>query len=156
MPDTEVGFVPFPEIAGGQGPVWISGVGSAWFIPESTQHPDEAAAFVDYMYSPEALAKWVGQNRFFVPVQIDTASIEVDPLTASILEARQAADEEGVEFGYNVDVVAPPAFNDMMMSGFQAVLAGDKTPEQQAADLQAAWEEGMAEMEAAAEATPAA
>jgi raffinose/stachyose/melibiose transport system substrate-binding protein len=154
MPDTEVGFVPFPEIAGGKGRVWISGVGSAWFITASTEHPDEAAAFVDYMYSPDALAKWVGQNRFFVPVEIDTSTIEVDPLTAAVLEARQSAEAEGVQFGYNVDVIAPPAFNDMMMSGFQAVLAGDKTPEQQAADLHAAWEEGMAE--AAAAATPAA
>jgi hypothetical protein len=38
----------------------------------------------------------------------------------------------------------------MMQNGFQAILAGDKTPEQQAADLQAAWEEGMG----ASEATP--
>ena len=49
-----------------------------------------------------------------------------------------------MQFGYNVDVLAPPEFNDMMLNGFQAILAGDKTPEQQAADLQAAWEEGMA------------
>jgi hypothetical protein len=37
-----------------------------------------------------------------------------------------------------------------MQNGFQAILAGDKTPEQEAADLQAAWEEGMG----AAAATP--
>ena len=55
-----------------------------------------------------------------------------------------------MQFGYNVDVLAPPEFNDMMQNGFQAILAGDKTPEQQAADLQAAWQEGMP----AAEATP--
>jgi raffinose/stachyose/melibiose transport system substrate-binding protein len=75
-------------------------------------------------------------------------NIDVDPLTLSILEARQTADEEGVQFGYNVDVVAPPEFNDMMQNGFQAILAGDKTPEQQAAALQAAWEEGMPTVEA--------
>jgi raffinose/stachyose/melibiose transport system substrate-binding protein len=150
MPDTEVGFVPFPEIEGGKGRVWISGVGSAWFIPKSSAHPDEAAAFLDFAYSQESLGKWVGENRFFVPVEIDMTNIDVDPLTASILEARQSADDEGVQFGYNVDVVAPPEFNDMMQNGFQAILAGDKTPEQQAADLQAAWEEGMS----VAEATP--
>ena len=55
-----------------------------------------------------------------------------------------------MQFGYNVDVLAPPEFNDMMPNGFQAILAGDKTAEQQAADLQAAWEEGMS----AAAATP--
>jgi hypothetical protein len=38
-----------------------------------------------------------------------------------------------------------------MQNGFQSMLNGDKTAEQQAADLQAAWEEGMP----AAEATPA-
>src|SRR5215217_4410272 len=150
MPDTEVGFVPFPEIEGGKGRVWISGVGSAWFITKSSAHPDEAAAFIDYAFSQESLDRWVGENRFFVPVEIDMTNIDVDPLTSSILEARQTADEEGVQFGYNVDVVAPPEFNDMMQNGFQAILAGDKTPEQQAADLQAAWEEGMP----AAEATP--
>jgi hypothetical protein len=31
-----------------------------------------------------------------------------------------------------------------MRSGFQLVFAGSKTPEQQAADLQAAWEDGLA------------
>ncbi|MCD6033863.1 MAG: hypothetical protein K0S78_6049, partial [Thermomicrobiales bacterium] len=56
----------------------------------------------------------------------------------------------GVQFGYNVDVLAPPEFNEMMLSGFQAILVGDKTPEQQATDLEAAWEEGMG----ASEATP--
>jgi len=50
----------------------------------------------------------------------------------------------------HVDVLAPPEFNEMMLSGFQAILVGDKTPEQQAADLEAAWEEGMG----ASEATP--
>ena len=42
-----------------------------------------------------------------------------------------------------MDVLAPPQFNDVMTNGFQAMLAGDKTPEQQAADLDAAWKEGM-------------
>ena len=34
--------------------------------------------------------------------------------------------------------------NDAMLTGFQAMLAGDKTAEQQAADMQAAWEEAIA------------
>ena len=62
--------------------------------------------------------------------------------------AASIAGEE--QLGLNIDVLAPPAFNDVMLNGFQAMLAGDKTAEQQAADMQAAWEEGMAEM-----ATPA-
>jgi hypothetical protein len=37
-------------------------------------------------------------------------------------------------------VITPEAFNTAMLDGFQAVLLGDKTPEQQAADLQTAIE----------------
>ena len=150
MPDTEIGFVPFPEIAGGKGRVWISGVGSAWYITSTTDNPDEAAAFIDYLFSQEAAETWIGGSRYFVPVDVDLSNIEIGPLNQMIIETLQTAGEEGVQFGYNVDVLAPPEFNDMMQNGFQAILAGDKTPEQQAADLQAAWQEGMP----SAEATP--
>jgi raffinose/stachyose/melibiose transport system substrate-binding protein len=148
MPDYEVGFQPFPEIDGGQGRVWIAGVGSAWYISANSAHPDEAAAFIDYVYSQESVKRLVGENRFIIPVDFDLSTIELDPLTALIYEARQSAAAEGVEFGYNVDVIAPPEFNDAMLNGFQAILAGDKTPEKQAADLQAAWEEGVPTSEA--------
>ena len=151
MPDFEVGFVPFPEIEGGQGRVWISGVGSAWYISAATQNPDAAAAFIDYLFSPEAVEQWIGVSRYFVPVEVDMANIELGPLNGQVIETLQTAGDEGVQFGYNVDVLAPPEFNEMMESGFQAILVGDKTAEQQAADLQAAWEEGMP----ASEATPA-
>ena len=150
MPDYEVGFVPFPEIEGGQGRVWISGVGSAWYISAASQHPDEAAAFIDYLFSQEAVEKWITNSRYFVPVEVDMSNIEMGPLNAQVIETLQSAGDEGVQFGYNVDVLAPPEFNEAMSSGFQAILVGDKTPEQQAADLQAAWQEGMP----AAEATP--
>ena len=78
-----------------------------------------------------------------VPVQFDTAAIEITPLFKSILDTLQTATTEGTQFGYNVDVLAPQRFNEMMTNGFQAMLAGDKTAEEQAADLQAAWDEGI-------------
>ncbi|MBW3632543.1 MAG: extracellular solute-binding protein [Chloroflexi bacterium] len=150
MPDFEVGFVPFPEIEGGVGRVWISGVGSAWYIASATQNPDEAAAFIDYLFSQEAVEQWIEGSRYFVPVEVDTANIEIGPLNSQVIETLQTAGDEGVQFGYNVDVLAPPEFNEMMSSGFQAILVGGKTAEQQAADLEAAWNEGMP----ASEATP--
>ena len=151
MPDFEIGFQPFPEISGGVGPVWISGVGSAWFITSTSQNPDAAGAFIDFLFSQEAAETWIGGSRYFVPIDADLSNIELGPLNQMVIETLQNAEAEGVQFGYNVDVLAPPEFNDMMSSGFQAILVGDKTAEQQAADLQAAWVEGMG----AAEATPA-
>lgn len=149
MPDQEIGFVPFPEIPGGKGRVWISGVGSAWFISSTAKNPDAAASFIDYLFSPPSVEKWLTVSRYFVPVQVDMANIEISPLNKLIVDTLQDKD---AKFGYNVDVLAPPQFNDEMQNGFQAILAGDKTPEQEAADLEAAWEEGMG----AAAATPAA
>lgn len=46
--------------------------------------------------------------------------------------------------GYNIDVLTPDNFNKVMWDGFSAVLAGSKTPEQQAADLEAAMQEAIA------------
>jgi raffinose/stachyose/melibiose transport system substrate-binding protein len=148
MPDYEVGFVPFPLIEADNQPTWLSGVGSAYYITTNSEHPDEAAALIDHVFSQESVEKWVSRARFFVPVQFDASTLELSPLQGLVLDTLQSAGQEGgPQFGYNVDVLAPPAFNDMMTNGFQAMLAGDKTAEQQAADLQTAWEEGMAAME---------
>jgi raffinose/stachyose/melibiose transport system substrate-binding protein len=148
MPDAEIGFVPFPQIEEGKDRIWITGVGGAWLVSATTEHPDAAAAFIDFLYSPESLSTLIEGNRFIIPVvNVDLTGIELDSLTTLIYESRAA---EGAQFGYNVDVIAPPEFNETMQSGFQAVLAGDRTAEEQAAALQAAWEEGMG----AAEATP--
>ena len=40
--------------------------------------------------------------------------------------------------GVNIDVLTPEAFNTTMLDGFQAVLAGDRTPAEEATALQAA------------------
>ena len=143
MPDQEIGYTTFPVIAEGKEPTWISGVGSAWYINAGSQHSDEAAELIDYLFSQPSVEKWVGQGKYFVPVKFDVSAIEVGPLTKQIIEVLQSAGNGGPQFGYNVDVLAPPAFNDEMQNGFQAILTGSKTPEQEAADLQKAWEEGM-------------
>lgn len=143
MPDSDIQFVPFPIIEEGKEPTWVSGVGSAFYINAATQHPEEAAMLVDYLFSQEAVEQWVGGSKYFVPVDFDASAIELGPLSSQIVDVLQGAATSGEQFGYNVDVLAPPSYNDMMQNGFQAVIAGDKTPEQQAADLQAAWEEGM-------------
>ena len=140
MADFEVGFVPFPEISGGTGRLWVSGVGSAYYTTSTAENPDAAAQFLDYLFAPETVTRWVNDASFVVPVEFDAASVDVQPLFRSILDAIQAATDEGTQFGYNVDVLAPPDFNDVLLNGLQAMIAGDTTAEQLAADLQAAWD----------------
>jgi raffinose/stachyose/melibiose transport system substrate-binding protein len=145
MTDQQVGFVPFPQIEGAQGQYWISGVGSAYYISAQSQHPAEAAQFLDFLFSPDSVTRWIQEAGFYVPVQVDTATLEVSELYRSILDTLQTGigEQPQAQFGYNVDVLAPAQFNEAMQNGFQAVISGDKTPEELAAELQAAWEEGM-------------
>jgi raffinose/stachyose/melibiose transport system substrate-binding protein len=146
MPDQNVGFAPFPAIDGAAGQYWVSGVGSAAYISAQSEHQAEAAQLLDYLFSPDVVTRWVQDAGFFVPVQIeDTSTLTVSPLYRSVLDVLQTGigANPQVQFGYNVDVLAPPQFNETMQNGFQAIIAGQTTPEQLAADLQTAWEEGM-------------
>jgi raffinose/stachyose/melibiose transport system substrate-binding protein len=143
MPDADLGFVPFPQIDGAKGRYWVSGVGSAFYISAKSQHQAEAAQLLDYFFSDAVIKRWIEDAGFYVPVQVDTASLNVSPLYKSILDVLQTAVGGQTEFGYNVDVLAPPQFNDAMTNGFQAIISGDKTPEELAAELQTAWEAGM-------------
>jgi raffinose/stachyose/melibiose transport system substrate-binding protein len=56
---------------------------------------------------------------------------------------REGADDSDA-FGYNIDVLTPQNFNQVMSQGFQDVLSGKRSPQEQADALQAAWEEAKA------------
>ena len=156
MPDQNVGFVPFPAIDGAKGQYWISGVGSAFYISATSQHQTEAAQFIDSLFSPDSVKQWIEKAGFYVPVQVDTASLTISPLYKSILETLQTGigPNATAQFGYNVDVLAPAQFNDAMSNGFQAIISGDKTPEQVVEELQAAWDAGMASSTSSSTPTP--
>jgi raffinose/stachyose/melibiose transport system substrate-binding protein len=143
MPDYELEFVPFPALEGGAGRFFDTGVGSAYMISAASPNQEAAAQFLDYLFSPEVVQRWVDEANYVVPAEFDIEALDVTPLQRTVLEtlSRSIAGEE--QLGLNIDVLAPPAFNDVMLNGFQAMLAGDKTAEQQAADMQAAWDEGF-------------
>ncbi|MGH2613831.1 MAG: ABC transporter substrate-binding protein [Thermomicrobiales bacterium] len=145
MPDVEIEYVPFPALEGGQGRFWNTGLGSNWLISSQSPHQEEAAQFLDYLISPEAATVWAEQGNIALPVQLDTSGLDVSPLFRSVVDVLNAAASGEIQLGYNIDVLVPPEFNEVMLNGFQAILAGDKTAEEQAADLQAAWEEAIAE-----------
>lgn len=156
MPDMTVEYQPFPGLEGGAGSFWLSGIGSAYYITSTSQNQEAAGQFLDHLFSPEVAQQWVADAGFFVPMSVDTSGMDLSPLQVKILEelAKGAAGE--IQFGFNIDVIAPPEFNDAMSNGFQRMLAGDKTAEQQAADLQAAWEANWEPIfEASPPATPA-
>jgi raffinose/stachyose/melibiose transport system substrate-binding protein len=130
-----VGYIPFPG-PGGPG-IFTGGLGSGPFISAATSKTDAALEFVDFLASPEHGA-WTVENLHTIPpMPLETGDVDVSPLFADVLEITAEVSASG-DFGHNIDVLATDAFNEAMYDGVQAILSDQRTPEEVAADLEAA------------------
>ncbi len=137
--DFEVGWFFFPSID--NKPIYPpAGLGSGYFISAKSQHPEEAARYLDFLFSEEAAKVWMEVANFIPPIKVDSNQFSLSPLLKFAVSALQTQ-----EMGYNIDVLTPDTFNTMMSDGFQAVLLGEKTAEEMAKDLQKVWDEAKAE-----------
>ena len=135
--DFEVGYVPFPA-PDGPG-IYSSGLGSGPYISATTSKKDAALEFLDFLASPEH-GQWTVENLHTIPAfPVDTESLDVSPLFRQVLDRTENLANSG-DFGYNIDVLTSDAFNQAMYDGMQAVLTEQQTPEEVAADLEAASE----------------
>ncbi|MEG9250039.1 extracellular solute-binding protein [Arthrobacter sp. Soc17.1.1.1] len=138
--DFEVGYVPFPaEDSTG---IFSGGLGSGPLVSASTANPEAAIAFLDYLMTPEH-GRWTIENQSTIPpFPVDTEGVDTSPLFAQVVtDSAKIADGTG-EFGYNIDVLATDVFNNAMINGIQAMLTDQKTAEQVAQDLEAAFQQG--------------
>jgi raffinose/stachyose/melibiose transport system substrate-binding protein len=133
-----VGFFPFPSIDGS--PVTPpAGVGSGVFVSARSKHKAEALVYLDWMLSKKTAQQSIETFNSIPAMPMDTSGLKVSPLFKQVL-TNLSKSEDASAFGYNIDVLTPANFNDVMSSGFQDVLNGKRTPEQQAQQLQAAWQ----------------
>jgi raffinose/stachyose/melibiose transport system substrate-binding protein len=135
--DFEVDFFPFPSIDGSS----ISppaGVGSGLFVAKNAKNPEGAIAFLDYLQQEET-ARQAAERLNIIPAHpIDTGGLDVSGLFKQVLE--DLSDEgQAQSFGYNIDILTPANFNEVMFSGFQEVLNGTRSAQEQATALQDAW-----------------
>jgi raffinose/stachyose/melibiose transport system substrate-binding protein len=131
----EVGYIPFPAPDGSG--IFTGGLGSGPFISAGTSKTDAAVEFVDFLASPEH-GKWTVENLHTIPpMPLETGELDVSPLFAQVLEITAEVSASG-DFGHNIDVLATEAFNEAMLDGMQAIMTEQKTPEEVAADLEAA------------------
>ena len=134
--DFEVGYMPFPA-EDGPG-IFTAGLGSGPYISSTTDHPEAAVEFVNFLTSPEH-GRWMVETLGVVPpFPVDTEDIDVSPLFAQVLEDTASfAGGEG-EFGANIDVRSTELFNEAMWNGVQGILTGQTSPEEAAEAMEAA------------------
>jgi raffinose/stachyose/melibiose transport system substrate-binding protein len=136
--DFEVGFFPFPSIDGSS----ISpptGVGQGLFVPKNAQNLEGGITFIDYMLQDDTERLSMQKFNTIPPHPVDTEGLDVPELFKQVI-ADLAQEGQSQSFGYNIDVMAPQNFNDVMFSGFQEVLNGSRSAQEQATALQEAWE----------------
>ncbi|MDQ3752027.1 MAG: extracellular solute-binding protein [Actinomycetota bacterium] len=140
--DFEVGFFPFPSIDGSS----VSppgGVGGGLFVAANTEVPEAAFKYLDYTMSKDSVDRGIEVFNEIPAFQIDPADYSVSPLFETVLDELSEATNPDA-YGYNIDVLTPANFNTVMFEGFQEVLNGTRTPEEQADALQEAWAEAKA------------
>ena len=134
----KVGFFPFPSIDG-SAIAPPAGVGSGWFVSAKSAHKDAAIKFINFMIGDKMAKRQIERLNDIPAFKVDTSNLQISPLFKQVLGDLSKSEDEGA-FGYNIDVLTPSNFNDVMSSGFQDVLNGNRSPQQQAAQLEAAWE----------------
>jgi raffinose/stachyose/melibiose transport system substrate-binding protein len=135
--DFEVGFFPFPSIDGSSvaRPV---GLGSGLFVAADAKNPGGAITFLDYLQQDDT-ARLIIEKFNTIPAHpVNTQGLDVPELFREVLDDLSKS-PQAESFGYNIDVLAPQNFNEVMFSGFQEVIDGSRSPEEQAAALQEAW-----------------
>ncbi|HSK84480.1 MAG TPA: extracellular solute-binding protein [Rubrobacter sp.] len=135
----EVGFFPFPSIEG-SGISPPAGVGTGWFAAKDAENPQGAITFIDYLLQDDTARLTIEQLNTIPAHPVNTEGLEVPELFKQVLDDLSEF-PQAEAFGYNIDVLAPQNFNEVMYTGFREVINGMRSPAQQAGALQQAWEE---------------
>lgn len=134
--DFETGMYLYPSIDGGE-VLPQSCFGSAYMVPNTCVAPEVAFDVIDYLFSDECAKVWLETINVVPPMPLDTSAMKLPQLFKDVLAV---FDQPGIQFGWMPPCFVGHTFYDMMRGGLQQVIAGEKIPEEQAADLQKLWQ----------------
>lgn len=143
FPGKEIGIMPMPSFDG-EHRVFSAGSGGAYWVSAKSKSREAAKEFLEFVFSNQALRIWVEEAKLIPPVEFDSSGWKISALQKNVIDAASGADDPAKNLGYQVNHgLASAPFLNMMTAGFQAMIAGEKTAQAQAKDLQAAWEKGL-------------
>lgn len=133
--DESVGFFPFPTaLEDADAPLNIGGVNLAFGIRASTDHPDLAAEYIDFVTGPRA-AEILLENGALPAAHVDADAMTPDTLTTDIVLSWQTI-SDGNAVGQYLDWTLPD-----IAANIQELMAMRVSPEEFVADVQADYEE---------------
>jgi raffinose/stachyose/melibiose transport system substrate-binding protein len=115
-----------------------AGLGSGYFVSKEVKDTQAAFRLLDYLFSPEAARLWIEGASFIPPIEVNVDDFQIPELMRFVITNLQ---ENAELMGFNIDVLTPSNFNTVMFDGFQEVLAGTRTAQEQADALEAAMAE---------------
>lgn len=121
--EEEVGFFLFPHAVEGEPPLNIGGVGLAYGIRATSEHPDEAAAYIDFI-TGETAAQALLENGFLPSAPVVATAVTEGTLTSDIVNAWNTISSENA-VGHYWDWTIPD-----MAAYIQELIARVTTPEQ--------------------------
>lgn len=138
------GVFPVPAPIDGT-PVYASeDIGQGWYINAAFEQKDVGADLLNFMlFRPESRSALL-QSGDDVPVgPLDLATAQLPELLKEALTILETSRANGSVHAF-LDTVCPAAMTDITYDGLQALLAGQMSPEDMNAAIQAAWEEAKA------------
>ena len=115
--------------------------GNIWVVPKNSKAKDLAADFIDITMRPE-IQNLIGNNGG-VPVAADAAQI-TDPKNKKLIEDFNTVNSgDGLAFYPDWPV---PGYYDVLVSGFQGLINGSKTPDQVLDAISKPYQEGVDEI----------
>jgi len=131
--EDDAGFFIFPHSNPDQPPV-AAGSSVAYSISSRTEHPDVAAAFLNYMSSAEA--GQIAIDTGFMPVSTN-AEVASQGLLGEIASSFTPVASNNNIVGFAG--FATPEMVDLLPSGLQGIISGQMEPDQFLSSLQESW-----------------
>jgi raffinose/stachyose/melibiose transport system substrate-binding protein len=122
-------------------------IGTGWYVNAAYEHPDVAADLLNFVFFRDESRQKMLESGDDVPVgELNLDNVELPQIVQEVFALTNQYRENGSIHAF-LDTVTPASMTDVSYDGLQAVLAGQMSPEDFTAAVQAAWEEAKANNE---------